>query len=86
MFKTEAILLTKDNAADIAKTLSDYDVVDLLAEADHLFKLNGAVVLGTSVDRDVRLVKYLVHESLYRVNNDNFDDLSDKTYTPVSPI
>jgi hypothetical protein len=87
MIKQEAILLTKDNASAVAADLSDLTVEDLLAEANQLFDLNGSVVFVASVFPDgMRLTNYVVHESLYKVNNDNFAALNDKTYTPVNNI
>jgi hypothetical protein len=88
MLKREAILLTKDNAPAVAATLTDYTLEELLAEADPLFTLNGTVVLCASTypTSGHRLVDYVVHESLYKINNDNFAALNDKTYVPVSTI
>lgn len=88
MFIQEAILLTNDNAPAVAMTLTAYPVEELLQENAHLLTLSGSVVLCSSFDSDagMRFVEYVVHESLYKANNSNFDQLNDKTYVPVKNI
>ena len=72
-----AILVTKDDVAELVKSLDDYKTTEqFIEDYDYMFEAHGTVVVGIDMLDDLEgtfLVSYVVTQSMFEAQNHKLD-------------